>query len=311
MKKNKKIVYIIPVILVVAVAIGFLIYKVQGKNNSSSADIKDKTLSEVKNLEENFVNIFNELNNVKFEEYTIYTSKEKQQEANSEGGNNASDSSSSKDSSDNDGAGEETTGGGSKGEEKNGNSSNSKENKKYNLEENGVLTQNQDVDWNNIKKEVENIYFRLSTITLDLYQVNIDQQDIVNFNSEYDKLTKAVKEENKEETLKELSILYDYFPKFVENCAEDDKEKILIKTKDSIFKAYSLLDNGEWETIMENVNVASQEYTKLITNKNNKNQYNVNKAYIMVNELQNAVNLKDKEIFLIKYKNLLEELKKI
>ena len=311
MKKNKKIVYIIPVILVVAVAIGFLIYKVQGKNNSSSADIKDKTLSEVKNLEENFVNIFNELNNVKFEEYTIYTSKEKQQEANSEVGNNASDSSSSKDSSDNDGAGEETTGGGSKGEEKNGNSSNSKENKKYNLEENGVLTQNQDVDWNNIKKEVENIYFRLSTITLDLYQVNIDQQDIVNFNSEYDKLTKAVKEENKEETLKELSILYDYFPKFVENCAEDDKEKILIKTKDSIFKAYSLLDNGEWETIMENVNVASQEYTKLITNKNNKNQYNVNKAYIMVNELQNAVNLKDKEIFLIKYKNLLEELKKI
>lgn len=311
MKKNKKIVYIIPVILVVAVAIGFLIYKVQGKNNSSSADIKDKTLSEVKNLEENFVNIFNELNNVKFEEYTIYTSKEKQQEANSEGGNNASDSSSSKDSSDNDGADEETTGGGSKGEEKNGNSSNSKENKKYNLEENGVLTQNQDVDWNNIKKEVENIYFRLSTITLDLYQVNIDQQDIVNFNSEYDKLTKAVKEENKEDTLKELSILYDYFPKFVENCAEDDKEKILIKTKDSIFKAYSLLDNGEWATIMENVNVASQEYTKLITNKNNKNQYNVNKAYIMVNELQNAVNLKDKEIFLIKYKNLLEELKKI
>ncbi len=311
MKKNKKIVYIIPVILVVAVAIGFLIYKVQGKNNSSSADIKDKTLSEVKNLEENFVNIFNELNNVKFEEYTIYTSKEKQQEANSEGGNNASDSSSSKDSSDNDGADEETTGGGSKGEEKNGNSSNSKENKKYNLEENGVLTQNQDVDWNNIKKEVENIYFRLSTITLDLYQVNIDQQDIVNFNSEYDKLTKAVKEENKEDTLNELSILYDYFPKFVENCAEDDKEKILIKTKDSIFKAYSLLDNGEWATIMENVNVASQEYTKLITNKNNKNQYNVNKAYIMVNELQNAVNLKDKEIFLIKYKNLLEELKKI
>lgn len=311
MKKNKKIVYIIPVILVVAVAIGFLIYKVQGKNNSSSADIKDKTLSEVKNLEETFINIFNELNNVKFEEYTIYTSKEKQQEANSENGDKTSDSSSSQSSSDNDGAGEETTGGSSKGEEKNGNSSNSKENKKYNLEENGVLTQKQDVNWNNIKKEVENIYSRLSTITLDLYQINIDQQDIVNFNSEYDKLTKAVKEENKEDTLKELSVLYDYFPKFIENCTEDDKEKILIKTKDSIFKAYSLLDNGEWATIMENVNVASQEYTKLITNKNNKNQYNVNKAYIMVNELQNAVNLKDKEIFLIKYKNLLEELKKI
>ena len=54
---------------------------------------------------------------------------------------------------------------------KNRNSSNSKENKKYNLEENGVLTQNQDVDWNNIKKKKLKIFtFRLSTITLDLYQ---------------------------------------------------------------------------------------------------------------------------------------------
>ena len=55
-------------------------------------------------------------------------------------------------------------------------------------------------------------------------------------------------------------------------------------------------------------------FTKLLTNiekQDNKNQYNINKAYIMINEMQNSVTLQDKEIFLIKYKNLLEELEKI
>ena len=40
-------------------------------------------------------------------------------------------------------------------------------------------------------------------------------------------------------------------------------------------------------------------------------KYNVNKAYMMIEELQNAINLKEKEIFLIKYKNLLEELENV
>lgn len=32
---------------------------------------------------------------------------------------------------------------------------------------------------------------------------------------------------------------------------------------------------------------------------------------MMIEELQNAINLKEKEIFLIKYKNLLEELENV
>ena len=37
----------------------------------------------------------------------------------------------------------------------------------------------------------------------------------------------------------------------------------------------------------------------------------INKAYVIINELQNAINLEDTDIFLIKYKNLLEELQNI
>ena len=39
--------------------------------------------------------------------------------------------------------------------------------------------------------------------------------------------------------------------------------------------------------------------------------HTVNKAYVIINEMQNAVDIKDTSVFLIKYKNLLEELDNI
>ena len=301
MKKYTKIAYIV-LILIVFLS-GFFVYKVSGKN-SSNEKIEEKTLAEVKHLESEFQNLFNQLNNISFESYKISSSEIKKEE------NENQSSDSSQKSASNGGDNSKK----SENSEKQEESNSTEDNKQYTLEEVGVLTENTEIDWKQIKNDVEKIYTYLYPMTLDLYQTSTNQQDIANFNKEYDNLTKAVKDENKEESLKELSILYEYLPKFVENCTDDEKEKIIIKTKNEIFKAYSVLDKEEWSTISYNINSASQEFTKLVTNISNKeniNQYNINKVYVIINELQNAVTLKDKEVFLIKYKNLLEELQNI
>lgn len=309
MKKYTKIAYI--VLILIVLLFGFFIYKVSGKNNSNE-DLNKKTLSEIKRLEENFRNLFNQVNNISFENYTISSSNIKKEKKENE-------ASSSSESSGGSGQNSEQSGGsGSSGSSQssntNGDSDSSKNNKEYQLEEKGILTKDTEIDWNQIKNNVEKTYTSLYSTTIDLYQTTTNKEDIVNFNKEYDNLTKAVKNENKEETLMELSILYDYLPRFLDNCIDDEKEKTIIKTKNNIFKAYSALEKEEWTTISENINTATKEFTTLITNINNKeegNQYNINKAYVMINELQNAVTIKDKEVFLIKYKNLLEELQNI
>ena len=152
-----------------------------------------------------------------------------------------------------------------------------------------------------LENEFQNLFNQFNNISFENYKISSTE-------------IKKEEDENKEESLKELSILYDYLPQFVENCTEDEKEKTVIKTKNYIFKAYSVLDKEEWDTISDYINSATQEFTKIITNLDNKengNQYNINKVYVMTNELQNAVTLKDKEVFLIKYKNLLEELENV
>ncbi len=314
MKNFKKIAYIV-LVLIIIISI-FTLYKVYGKDQKNG-DIKQKTLTEVKQIESTFLSLFNELNNIKFENYTITTkeikkeasSKENNQSGGSSGGGSSSSSESSEDSSQSKGAGNT-----SEKSESPENDKSSKDNKEYNLKETGILTKSSDINWDYIKNETEKMYTSLSKLTLDLYETNVNQQEIVNFNKDYDNLIKSVKEENKSDTLTELSILYNYLPTFIENCTDDEVEKSVIKTKNNVFKAYSKLENKDWPNISFDINQAIQEYTKIVTSVDNfdeRNKYTINKAYVIINELQNAINLEDDDIFLIKYKNLLEELKNI
>lgn len=293
MKKYTKFAYIILIVIVLASV--FFVFKIVKKDNSNE-NIEEKILSEIKHLESEFQDLFNQLDNISFEKYKISSSEIKQEEKES-----------SNESKDSDGTEGESS------DESNSSKGDSEESeaKQYKIEENGILTKDSEIDWNQIKNNVERIYVSLYPMTVDLYQIYINQQDIVDFNKEYDNLIKIVKDEDKQVTLNELSILYDYLPKFVEACTDKEKEKVIIKTKSYIFKAYSVLEEEKWENVSENVNSAIQEFSKIVTNESDResrNQYTLNKAYVMIKELQNAINLRDKEVFLIKYKNLLEEL---
>lgn len=316
MKKYSKIAYII-LILILSIS-GFSIYKTANKSQSKE-DEKRKALSEIKYLENKFVDLFNQMNNITFENYKISSTniegKKSEQETQSSGGSKAQSQGSS-------GSGQESgqsgnsgsSGGGSSQGTGQDSSADSEQNQEYELQSTGVLTGDKEPNWKEIKNDIERVYTSIYPTTLDLYQIEANEDDIVNFNREYDNLTKAVKDESKEDTLEELTLLYDYLPNFVDKCTNEEKEKIVIKTKNYIFKAYSVLDQEEWATISENINNAAEEFTKLVTNVNNQengHQYNINKTYIIINELQNAALLRDKDVFLIKYKNILEEIENI
>lgn len=305
MKKYNKLAYLL--LILILVALGIYIYKLNTKKDETE-EIKEKTLSDIQYIENKFVNLFNQINNIKFENYTISVVKENKEESKDESSSNSSSE---------EGSEKSESGSSENKENQNTSEESSKQEdsskKQYKLEEQGVLTQEEDIDWKQIKNDVEKIYINLYSLTIDLNQIVPNQENIVKFNKEFDNLTQAVKEENKKDTLKELSILYDYLPKFIENCSNKPKDIIVIKTKNDIFKAYSKLEDNEWENISSYINSASNNFEELTRNTEDKsiNQYNVKKTYIIINELKNSVNLQDEKVFLIKYKNLLEELENI
>ena len=185
--------------------------------------------------------------------------------------------------------------------------------KKYSLNMTGVLTSKESINWEYIKNEAEVLQNSISTMTLDLYEISLNNSDIINFGKEYDNLLIQIKNEDKSKTLLSLIKIYSYIPKFIRNCNENEQYEIVINTKLNILNAYSILDSEDWNLIGKYVQIANDKFSRLLTDINIKkeNQYLINKCYISLNAIQSAIEKKDKEIFLIKYRNILEDLNNI
>lgn len=309
MKRYKILAYIF-IIIIFILAISFGIYKVISSNKNEEEDIVEKARTEIEYIDNKLMILFNNMNNIQFDNFKLSikdtnTSKENESESSSESSGNSSESSSESGNS-----GEEGSQNKDDGDGKSNTSSSSESIKTYMLDETGILIGNSDIDWKNVKYEVENMYVSLPTITLDLYQTDAQDQDILDLNSEFDNLTKVVKEENKSLMLQQLIKIYEVFVKITDKCYDSVQEQINTRTKLNIYKAYSKLDSNNWNDIYNDTKMAVDEFSKLMTDSSisNNKQYSINKIYVMLSELQKASEKQDTQVFLIKYKNTLEEL---
>lgn len=303
MKRYKKFAYMF--LIIVIIVLSFTVYAIVDKDTDRIE--KEKRISEFEYLESEIVDIFNELNNIQMSNYNVSVNNitsqtKKEDEGKSDSGQNqqgGQQSSASSTNSQNENSSSD-----------NSNNSETKQQKEYSLKRNAILTNNEEINWDDIKNKIEIAYSSIPTITLDLYKYNINQDDILNFNKEFDNLTVILKQNNKQDSLIQLSKLYDFMPKFAQSIYDDDLRKTLIETKSDILKAYSKLDTDNWNDISNDIKQASNSYSKLLTNPNidQSKQYDISKIYVMINELQNVVQVQDKQIFLIKYKNIIEEM---
>ena len=307
MKKYKKFLFFF--LILVIIILSFFLYN--SISNENKDDGKEKALSEIEYLENKLELLFNKLNNIENNNYSLSVKKIEESSSSQSGSENNNEN-----SGESSGSSEEQSNS-SNSEEESGNSSNSSSdskgndgnNEEYNLEQSGILTNNNNnIDWKSIKLEVESLYSEVATITLDLYSLGISKEDVLGFNQELDDLTISVKEENKENTLSNLSKLYEYIPKYLKSVTNDEIFIGKIDTKNNLFKAYSILDSKNWQEIGNNVTNTINSFSNNLLNKQTDKQYIINKIYIMLNELQSAVNKQDDSIFLIKYKNILEEI---
>ncbi len=309
MKKSKKILICVILILIIIGSVVLASF-IKAKNRNNYGQGKDKAVSEVKYLETKLTALLNSMNNIKYENYKVITSKIDE--------NDTKDTTKSSDKNDNSNMGDEKSKTQDKAQasgngESDSNSQKQGNTNKYSVERiSSMSTTSGSVDWSKIKNEIEVLYSIVPTITLDLYDLDTDKNEILKFNTELDNLTAVVKKEDKEKTLVELAKLYSFLPKYLEQVSTNEVYTNVINTKAYVVAAYSIVETENWDQVIEYINKAIESYSKVLNNvTEDTKMYNVNRGYILLNELQNAANIKDKEIFLIKYKNLLEEFNSI
>ncbi len=179
----------------------------------------------------------------------------------------------------------------------------------YSMVPNTVLNADKTINWENLKLEIENLNNTWPSIIVDLYKADVDNNKLTEFSDLINTCIGNIKNENRIETLNSLAKLYEYIPVFLEKIVSDDQQVELAKTKVEVIKAYVNIDLENWDGLKGNLDSAISNFEPIVNNTNEaEKEYNIRKAYVLLQEFKNAVDTKDKDLLFMKYKNLMEEL---
>ena len=179
----------------------------------------------------------------------------------------------------------------------------------YSMVPNTVLNADKTINWENLKLEIENLNNTWPSIIVDLYKANVDNNKLTEFSDLINTCIGNIKNENRTETLNSLAKLYEYIPVFLEKIVTDNQQVELAKTKVEVIKAYVNIDLENWDGLKGNLDSAISNFEPIVNNTNEaEKEYNIRKAYVLLQEFKNAVDTNDKDLLFMKYKNLMEEL---
>ena len=288
---------IIPILIMTILAISLA-----GCGKKDEAEtLNEKILSEIEYLDTSLISMLNDTIGISFESYIV-----KAEQVTEESSATASKESetSSKEGTGATGGAEQT------GSSSEGNSQSSTNSMNYKMVGNEILLQEKNTDWKILKADAEKLYSAWSTITLDLYKLNVNSQNILNFNTDLDITTQAIKNEDKMQTLNSIVKLYSYIPIYSKELSKDEQRSNVYNTKFNTLSTCLQVEQGNLQEVKKELANAEQSFLPIINNMNsrNNNEVNINKAYILIKDLQQSTDNIDKDIFYIKYKNLIQEL---
>lgn len=290
---NKKIKLIrISVLLLTVVCL------LTGCSNSkeSQNNLEQKVNAEIAYIDNEVISIVNDLNNIDFTKYKVdiqevtdksADSKEKEQESES---------------------GKQEGSEGSEKEKKETQSENSTQ-KVYSMKSNSLLNNNKEIDWDSLKSRVENLYNAWTTISIDLKEIGVNEENLRKFEQSMDNFAIAVKQEEKEATIDSAIQMYKLFVEFAKDYGSD-KERNVLQTKCNLLICYNHADQEQWEQFQEAFTNLKMSYSNLMnkTSEYNGKEVNIKNASVIISEIGNSINMKDKDIFFVKYRNLMKEL---
>lgn len=282
-----------------------IIIVLTGCKNSETKDLNSKVNEEINYMSVNLISMLNKLNNISFENYYVTTEEvSKDSDPSSEQENNSMQSSAEMNEEDKSKNSNQNETGGDGGQQDNKISVSTIKSKR-------VLSEDRNnIDWTTIKNDIESFYFTWNSIIIDLYKLGVNNQDILNFSSKLDETVINIKNENKVDSLRLLSELYSIIPTFMNSYASDQTDINIQLTRSYVLNAYALVEKNDWNSINDQIKKAEEAFNNVMTDVNfiNEKNYNVNKTYVSLKELQNSISLNDPDVFYIKYKTFMEEI---
>lgn len=307
---KKSLIIIIPTIVIIILILSSLFVYANTSNQNKTPSLEEKVSQEIKYLNSYLIAILGNFNGLTIENSVFQLNPEETELEKSE---NKSSTIETKDEKGGDSSGNVSENEDNKSENQSGENNNNNQSGASDKTQSGILNHNgkYETKWSEIKKQVEEIYTTWNAIALDLHALKIDGKSILAFSNTLNTVTQNVKKEDKQKSMEELGNLSQLLAQYMNSYSSDSSQKDILNVEVQTVLAYINATNEKWDEASKNASSAEQALAGIINSvetKNDQKQGIINQCYILVNELKNAVNIKDKDIFYIQYQNLITKM---
>lgn len=304
----------------IAILLLFSIFFLSGCSGENNVSINGKIITELNYLSSELIEMINSLNNISYENFRVKVGEIEDSSEEKSSSNGSKEKSNSENSGDESGKqqGEGESSEQSNSEEqkaktnsdgKSNQGEGGKKDKQMEMVKDGFLISGGEAEWDLTKSKVEILIDAWSQMAMDFREIGVDEKDISDVEKEFNKLIVNVKNEDKVGVAGSIAKIYQYIPRVLEQFTEEKLNLNYEKIKAKVVEAYAALENDDWSRVKQKISDTKGiiEEAKKNANENNDRVNTTKKIESLLEELKNSLGEENKDIFFVRYKNLMRE----
>lgn len=184
-----------------------------------------------------------------------------------------------------------------------------------NLEENTNLATDDSIvtkkiDWEKLLKDTKKIESSIATTITDLTALNIEASEIEKLSTGVNNMIISIEKEDINSYLISLNNVYALIPSYMEKYAGNNEKTFKKKLKYYTISAYIAYNDGNLEMAKTQASELERIYSEKMKEVGylQNNEYNLNKLYILIQELKRAIDSDSKELVKSKYLLTIDEI---
>jgi len=159
----------------------------------------------------------------------------------------------------------------------------------------------EDSQWDELKNSIEKLYTSWTTIENDLnLKDNIQKDNITNLNKNFDNLLLYAINKDEKNFIKESIESYANITNIADQVEYEKNKLYKLQSKNKIFEAYYNVQENDWISAKNNINLANSYLEKIENLKK--------RVKVSLKNLSNSVDQNDETVFYIKYEDLINEI---
>lgn len=166
------------------------------------------------------------------------------------------------------------------------------------------------IDWEKLLKDTNKIESSIATTITDLTALNIEASEIEKLSTGVNNMIIAIEKEDINSYLISLNNVYALIPSYMEKYAGNNEKTFKKKLKYYTISAYIAYNDGNLEMAKTQASELERIYSEKMKEVGylQNNEYNLNKLYILIQELKRAIDSDSKELVKSKYLLTIEEI---